>query len=146
MEINFCYLAVLFLISSIFMNLQKEKDIFIKFYNLLDENQKKIYNKIIYERITIYAIGMILGLILGIYYLIKYKKDKLRFCKFICIVYIVKLLFYYFYPKSPLMLYSLTTKEQINSWSDIYLEMKTKWKISLLVGLLGYILLYIHYD
>ena len=143
MDINYCYLAILFLTSSIFINLQKDHGIFTKFYRLLNDNQKIIYNKIIYERITIYASGMILGLIVGIYYLVNYKKDKFRFCKFICIVYIIKLLFYYLCPKSPLMLYSLTTKKQVESWTDIYLEMKTKWKNSLVIGFIGYILLYI---
>ena len=50
-----------------------------------------------------------------------------------------KLGFYYIVPKSPLMLYSLTTKEQTDAWADIYIEMKKKWKLSLALGFIGYI-------
>ena len=63
-------------------------------------------------------------------------------CTFLTIVYVVKLLVYYFYPKSPLMLYSLTSKEQTDAWAMIYEEMKYRYKISLLMGFLGYILLF----
>ena len=57
------------------------------------------------------------------------------------ILYSVKFGFYYFYPKQPLMLYSLTTKEQINSWANIYTEMKTRFKYSLVIGFIGYLLI-----
>ena len=83
---------------------------------------KKIYQKIIYERLSIYMIGMITGVILGIYYLLTNPNDNYRICKFLCIIYIVKLGIYYFYPKSPLMLYLCTKKEQIDAWADIYTE------------------------
>ena len=39
------------------------------------------------------------------------------------------------------MLYSLTSKEQTDAWADIYSEMKNRWKKSLMVGFLGYIII-----
>ena len=142
MEMVYCMIGVSFLFASIIMHFQDEKkDLFINFNNLLTEEQKKIYQGIVHERLMIYIRGMILGISLGIYYLFRFTKDKYRICKFLAIVYLVKLGFYYFFPKSPLMLYSLTTKEQTDAWADIYSEMKDRWIKSLLVGFAGYVFL-----
>ena len=121
--------------------MKKDNRIFSNFMKLLNQSQKKMYSKIIYERLSIYVMGMILGLVLGIYYYFQNKKDEYRLCKFLCIIYIVKLGFYYFYPKSPLMLYSLTNQKQVSAWADIYSEMKRRWILSLLVGFIGYLVL-----
>ena len=137
-----CVIGITLLIaslSSVFVRRDSEE--FKRFYNLLDDSQKNIYETIIYERLSIYFIGMILGLGLGIYFLLNNKKDKLKLCKFLMILYFVKFGFYYFYPKQPLMLYSLTTKEQINSWANIYTEMKKRFKYSLVIGFIGYLLI-----
>lgn len=142
MNISYCLIGFTLLFSSIYMSyLKKDNDMFVNFMNVLDEKQKGIYTQIIYERLMIYIAGMVIGLILGLYYLFSNRKDNYRLCKFLCIIYVVKLGFYYFYPKSPLMLYSLTSKEQVDSWANIYLEMKNRWKESLIVGLLGYLVL-----
>ena len=85
---------------------------------------------------------MIAGLVSGYYYYKQNPKQTYIICTFLAIVYLVKLSFYYFYPKSPLMLYSLTTKEQTDAWAEIYEEMKYRYKISLLVGFVGYLLLF----
>ena len=141
MEQISCLIGFTLVLSSIYMSYyRKDNTIFSKFNSLLNQNQKEIYQKIVYERMMIYIIGSVLGLSLGVYYLLKSKNEKYRICKFLMIIYLVKLGFYYFYPKSPLMLYSLTTKEQTDSWADIYTEMKQRWKLSLFVGLLGYLI------
>ena len=120
-----CMIGITLLITSLSMTLiKKDQNEFKNFYNLLNQKQQNIYEKIIQERLSIYFMGMILGLGLGIFYYIHSKKDKFRLCKFLMILYFVKFGFYYFYPKQPLMLYSLTTKEQINSWATIYTDMK----------------------
>lgn len=142
MKISYCLIGFTLLFSSIYMSyLKKDNDIFVNFMSLLDEDQQKIYQKIIYERIMIYVMGMILGVSLGLYYLFTNKKDNYRLCKFLCIIYIVKLGFYYIYPKSPLMLYSLKSKDQVDAWATIYTEMKSRWIKSLMIGLFGYLLL-----
>ena len=82
-----------------------------------------------------------MGLGLGYYYYSKNKGEKYIVCKSIIIMYLIKLGFYYFFPKSPLMLYSLTTKEQTDAWADIYSEMKHRWKKSLIVGFFAYVIL-----
>ena len=50
-------------------------------------------------------------------------------------------IFYYFYPKRPLMLYSLKTEEQVEAWANIYSEMKNRWILSLSFGFFSYIFL-----
>ena len=136
-----CIIGITLLIGSLSMSLQKrDTKIFSRFYNLLDSKQKSIYEGIVKERFTIYFTGMILGLGLGILYYVN-SNDKYKLCKFLAIIYLVKLGFYYVYPKSPLMLYSLTTKEQIDTWADIYTEMKNNFKYSLVYGFIGYLLI-----
>jgi hypothetical protein len=142
MESIYCILGWTLLMSSIFMAIMKtDKGIFIQFNKLLNKKQQIKYKQIIKERTCIYLSGMILGLILGLYYLYRYPKDKYKICKFLAIVYIVKLGFYYFIPKSPLMLFSLTTKEQTDAWANIYTEMKSRWQKSLFLGFLGYLMI-----
>ena len=140
-----CIIGITLLIGSLSMTLQKRNtDIFNKFYNLLDDKQKSIYEGIVKERFTIYFTGMILGLGLGILYYVN-SNDKYKLCKFLAIIYLVKLGFYYVYPKSPLMLYSLSNQKQVEAWADIYSEMKSKWIKSIAIGFLGYLLISIKF-
>jgi hypothetical protein len=136
-----CLIGITMLIGSLSMTIMKKNtDIFNNFYKLLDEKQKVIYEEIVRERLMIYFTGMVIGLGLGIYYYVG-SKDKYKLCKFLAIIYLVKLGFYYFYPKKPLMLYSLTDQEQVEAWANIYEEMKSKYKKSLLIGFVGYLLI-----
>ena len=136
-----CLIGITMLIGSLSMTIMKKNtDIFNNFYKLLDEKQKVIYEEIVRERLMIYFTGMVVGLGLGIYYYVG-SKDKYKLCKFLAIIYLVKLGFYYFYPKKPLMLYSLTDQDQVEAWANIYEEMKSKYKKSLLIGFVGYLLI-----
>tara|TARA_B100001094_G_scaffold324150_1_gene376261 strand:- start:3498 stop:3947 length:450 start_codon:yes stop_codon:yes gene_type:complete len=140
MKIGFCLIAFVLLISSLYMAImRKDNQMFINFYNLLDNNQKSKYEYIVKERMIIYVIGMLLGIGLGLFYFMKNRNDSYLFCKVIAIIYLVKLGFYYIFPKSPLMLYHLTTKQQTDAWADIYSEMKNRWKKSLFIGFFGYV-------
>jgi len=142
MKVSFCLIAFVLLISSCYLAIMKQdKQIFIDFKNLLNEEQNQKYQKIVKERMMIYFIGMVLGIAIGIFYYMKNKNEDYLFCKVIVIIYFIKLGFYYFFPKSPLMLYSLTTKEQTDAWADIYSEMKDRWIKSLIVGFFGYVFL-----
>ena len=89
----------------------------------------------------IYTIALLSGLGAGILYWYRNPKQPYIICTFLAVSYIVKLGVYYFYPKSPLMLYSLTTKDQMDAWADIYTEMKYRYRISLLMGFVGYVII-----
>ena len=142
MKVSFCLIAFVLLISSCYLAIMKQdKQIFIDFKNLLNEEQNQKYQKIVKERMMIYFIGMALGIAIGIFYYMKNKNEDYLFCKVIVIFFFIKLGFYYYFPKSPLMLYSLTTKEQTDAWADIYSEMKDRWIKSLIVGFFGYVFL-----
>ena len=140
---NTCVIGITLLFSSVYMSiLKQDQDIFIRFFNLLDDKQKRIYSNIVKERLMIYMTAMFSGLVAGLIYYYQNPKQKYPICTFLAIVYLTKLGVYYFYPKSPLMLYSLTTKEQTDAWAQIYEEMKYRYKISLLVGFIGYLILF----
>ena len=143
MNCNTCIIGITLLLSSIYMSiLKQDQDIFINFFQLLNEKQKRIYIEIVKERLMIYMTGMLCGIISGILYHYQNPKQSYPVCTFLAIVYLTKLGVYYFYPKSPLMLYSLTTKEQTDAWAQIYEEMKYRYKLSLIIGFLGYLVLF----
>ena len=106
----------------------------------LNDDQKQKYKSIILERFRIYIFGMILGLLLGFSYIYIYSEDKFKVCKFVAIVLITKLTFYYFYPKSDFMLYHLTEREQVSAWTDLYRNYKNAWRNSLILAIISYIL------
>ena len=134
-----CATAFVLLISSVVMHFFVDKK--DEFLETLSHEQKLKYKNIIYERLRIYIFGMILGLFLGILYLYTYSEEKFKVCKFIAIIMLTKLIFYYFYPKSDFMLYYLTEKEQIKAWIDMYRNYKNSWRNSLIVAIIAYILL-----
>ncbi len=143
MNCNTCAIGITLLISSVFMTfLKQNQDIFIDFFKLLDESQKQRYREIVKERVTAYTLGIVTGLFTATLYTFQYPKQSYPLCTFLAIVYLTKLSVYYLYPKSPLMLYSLTTKQQTDAWAQIYETMKARYKISLLVGFLGYLMLF----
>jgi len=119
----------------------RKSELFKKFYRLLDEKQKSTYDGIVKERLQIYVTGMVLGVVLAFTYYLKNLKDSYRICKFLCIAFSVKLLFYYVMPKKPLMLYSLNEERQVEAWADIYSHMKQQWVTSLFVGFVGYLMI-----
>ena len=134
-----CAIAFVLLLSSVLMHffIDKKDD----FMLTLNENQKKIYKNIILERFRIYIFGMILGLLLGFAYIYIYDLDRFKVCKFVAIVLITKLTFYYFYPKSDFMLYHLTETNQVKAWTDVYRNYKNAWRNSLIIATISYILL-----
>ena len=137
-----CLIGFTLLISSMYMIFEdKQSVVFQRFTSQLNESQRKIYDNIVKERITIYVTGSALGLLLGFMFYFKNLKDPYRICKFLCIVYVIKLGFYYLSPKQPLMLYSLTNQKQVETWADMYSHMKQKYKNSLIVGFVGYLLI-----
>ena len=137
-----CAIGFTLLFSSFYMSyMRQENEIFINFYSLMNVKQKKIYEDIVQERFVIYLAGSILGIISAVLFYRNHKSDKYILCKSLFLLYFIKLGFYYLYPKQPLMLYSLTTKEQTDAWADIYSEMKNRWKLSIFLGFISYLII-----
>ena len=108
--------------------------------NTLNDDQKKIYFKIIRERTMLYIGGMILGMVLGFIYLFMNKRTGLNICAFITIVLVTQLIFYKVYPKSTYMLYHLDNPKQVSAWTDIYTYMKKIWMFSFFLAIVSYII------
>jgi hypothetical protein len=134
-----CAIAFVLLLSSILMHffVDKKDD----FMLTLNEDQKQMYKSIILERFKIYIFGMIFGLLLALTYVYIYNDDRYKVCKFVAIVLLTKLTFYYFYPKSDIMLYHLTEREQIKAWTDLYRNYKNAWRNSLILAVISYVLI-----
>ena len=59
-----CLIGFSLLLSSFYMSyMKKDNEIFIKFYSLLNSEQKEIYENIVRERLVIYFAGSALGII-----------------------------------------------------------------------------------
>ena len=140
MNITICSAAVVILLSSVFMMFLKDKNLFLRFMNTLDNKQKEIYERIIRERLLLYFGGMLLGIFLGLLYLYYNKKSERSICIFIVIVFLTKMIFYKGFPKSTYMLYHLDKKDQVNKWMDIYTYMKKIWMLSFILSTIAYIL------
>ena len=141
MNITICSVAVVFLLSSIFMMFLKDEKLFTNFMNTLNDEQKNINFKIIKERTMLYVGGMILGLLLGFIYLSMNKKTGLNICAFITIIFITQIVFYKVYPKSTYMLYHLDDPKQVSAWTDIYTYMKKIYMLSFIFAIIAYILI-----
>jgi hypothetical protein len=141
MNITICSAAIVILLSSVFMMFLKDNNLFLKFMNTLNNDQKEIYNKIIKERLSLYFGGMLLGIFIGLLYLFYSKKSNRNVCIFIVIVFITKMIVYKGYPKSTYMLYHLDKKEQVDAWTDIYRNMKKIWMLSFVFAIISYILI-----
>ena len=62
-----CLIGFSLLLSSFYMSyMKKDNEIFIKFYSLLNSEQKEIYENIVRERLIIYISGSVLGIISAI--------------------------------------------------------------------------------
>ena len=141
MNITICSAAIVILLSSVFMMFLKDNNLFLKFMNTLNNDQKEIYNKIIKERLSLYFGGMLLGIFIGLLYLFYSKKSNKNVCIFIVIVFVTKMIVYKGYPKSTYMLYHLDKKEQVDAWTDIYRNMKKIWMLSFVFAIISYILI-----
>jgi len=141
MNITICSAAIVILLSSVFMMFLKDNNLFLKFMNTLNNDQKEIYNKIIKERLSLYFGGMLLGIFIGLLYLFYSKKSNRNVCIFIVIVFVTKMIVYKGYPKSTYMLYHLDKKVQVDAWTDIYRNMKKIWMLSFVFAIISYILI-----
>ena len=144
-----CIIALVFLIANIYtiLSCSNSKELKKNFLDVLSEEQKLTYEKIINERKNIYYCGYILGIILSIIGYLSIKKfTKISFNKIslICFVgaitFVTNYLFYILYPKSDYMLLHLNDKKQIQEWLKIYKTMQFKFHIGFVLGIIAVII------
>ena len=120
-------------------NMDKKK-IIKKYLNLLSNEQKERYYKISKERRDIYLKGFLLGIVLSLVVLFKFKKLFNNKAKLLCIVVSISSFVNYFYyiihPKSDYMIIHLENKNKRIAWLNIYKHMQKYYHTSLILGLL----------
>ena len=126
---------------------KQEENIKLRFYKLLDNDQKNTYKKIIDERKSIYFRGYGIGLILSFIFIFIYKyilrpsKKSLSIWFLVCltgaITFTTNYLFYILAPKSTYMINHLKNKKQITAWQNIYRTMQVKYHTGLVLGILA---------
>ena len=144
-----CIVALVFLIANIYIifSCSNNKQLKKNFLNVLNEEQKITYKKIINERKNIYYGGYILGILLsliGYFSITKFTKMSFNKISLICFVgaitFVTNYLFYILYPKSDYMLLHLNDKKQIQEWLKIYKTMQFKFHIGFVLGIIAVII------
>ena len=144
-----CFIAILFLVANLYTMLSVDcKSTKEKLYSLLDDNQKKIHQKIVEERKSIYFRGYGVGLILSCIIIFVYKylinpsnKKKMSIWMIVCMVgaitFTCNYLYYILSPKTTYMVQHLQNKEQIDEWLKIYRKMQVKYHVGLVLGIVA---------
>tara|TARA_B110000037_G_C17088422_1_gene492964 strand:- start:1476 stop:1928 length:453 start_codon:yes stop_codon:yes gene_type:complete len=109
--------------------------------NQLSDEEINIYKNIINERRNIYFMGLCLGVILSIIYILFLCKIKNNiWFKIICgiaITMTVNYFFYILYPKSQYMIQHLDKKSENIAWLKIYKTMQFRYHLAFLLGLIS---------
>lgn len=138
-----CATAAAFFGAMLFVSLSPYDENKLRdFRALLSPDQDQVYSEIGRERMFIYVMGLVLGLLLGFIYLYFYKSVKgvPRTCAFVFITLGVTYLFYLLYPKSKYMLPYLTTDAQRAAWLRVYKGMQYKHYMGMVLGAIAYVL------
>ena len=141
-----CGLAIMFLVATVYLNISAcEKETISKYKNQLTPELKKIYDKIVKERISIanqgYFLGFAISLVIIILNYNQNKDKKLSTMSIICIVlgvtFTVQYFYYLIHPKTDWMLNHIKDPQQAKAWLNMYKEMQRDYHIGLLLGLVA---------
>jgi hypothetical protein len=107
----------------------------------LTKEELKIYNNIGIERRNIYFMGLGLGILLSIIYILLLNKTKmsllLKIVTGVSITMTVNYFFYILYPKSQYMIQHLDSKSENIAWLKIYKTMQFRYHLAFLLGLIS---------
>lgn len=140
-----CAISAVFIIGMIyFYNFTNKSEIVKNYKNTLSNENKKIYDKIVSERIKIsyqgYSLGFILSLLI-IFYNTSLKSQKLNTLPITCIIISTSVLTNYFYyilyPKSDTMLNHINNPKEIEEWRKMYREMQYNYHLGLVLGIIA---------
>ena len=134
-----CFGATAFGIGSL-MCMFKDDTPFAKFFNTLDNTQKKRFIAIKKERLMIWLKSTILAVIVSILGYTQFKNDNklINTCQMLFVYFVVQYLVYSLYPKSDWMLHHINDKKQNKAWLEMYSYMKNRWHLGLVLGLISY--------
>jgi hypothetical protein len=107
----------------------------------LTDKEIVVYKEIVNERRNIYFMGLGLGIILSIIYILLINKTKssiwLKITCGVAITMVVNYFFYMLYPKKQYMLQHLDKKSENIAWLKIYKTMQFRYHLAFLLGLIG---------
>ena len=96
------------------------------------------YEKISRERVTLYTVGLLLGLLVA--YLIVYVYSGRianrfhRMTTFVAIMLFTGVSFYTVYPKSDYMMNHIKTEQEAKAWMHVYKTMKMRYIVGFFLG------------
>jgi hypothetical protein len=137
-----CYISVLIgigMLFATFITCSASKEQNERFKEVLSKEQINIFNKILTERRNLYIQGLLFGFFIS-YFLLRYLESSNDFYKisfFIAIAIPVSVLYYLLMPKSDYMLNHLRTVEQNKAWLKYYKNMKQRYTLGILFGILS---------
>lgn len=104
----------------------------------LDKEQLLVYHMVMKERLRIYEISTIVGIVAGFIVMMLCPQGALlRGCAFLSTVFLVQYFCYILMPKEYSML-SVLKEDQLDEWQEVYREYQWSFHLGLLVGLVGY--------
>lgn len=128
--------------AMLYLMFNPNKNIIItNFQKSLTPEQNQVYNEITKERLNIYLVGLVIGLVVGFLYLKNEKNTLVRSCVFTVLVLAITHIVYLLAPKSKYMVTYLDTEEKRNKWLDVYKEMKYRHYMGFILGMIAYLLL-----
>lgn len=137
-----CMFAAALFGSMLYVSFNPYKhDILAQFINTLDSHQQQIFLQIHEERLKIFVLALIVGIICGtIFLLFMSEHGIVRSCSFALITLSVTYLVYMLYPKSKYMLSYLVRPNQKQAWLRVYKTMRYRNFMGMLLGAGAYIL------
>jgi len=142
-----CAIALVFIISMIYMNNATQKSQTIQLYQeQLPTNLKNLYAKLTNERLRIYYYGYVLGFILSLIIIIyNYQKSKpshrmtttAMVCTTITVSFITNYFYYMLSPKSDYMLNHINSPDQTKAWLTMYRHMQYYFHAGLVLGIIA---------
>lgn len=134
-----CYVAAiaglsLFGASLSTMSVSREQHDLLK--QVLSHDLDQRYEAIAHERRNHYAIGLVLGVVLSLVLVRRFRPTSLftRTTLFLTITLMTAVIFYTVMPKSDYMLHHLKSKEEIEAWFSVYQTMKHRYVLGFLLG------------
>lgn len=130
----YCLVAAALLGSSVLTGLMVNYTHFVAFEKTLNPTQVERYNKIKKERMFIYSIATVVGLIVGF---VNYKNK----CVAVSSALFLQVFIYKLWPKSDYMLNHIDNQTQSKLWMKKYTHMTSLSNIGMLVGMIAFVLL-----
>jgi uncharacterized protein YacL len=134
-----CSIAAGLIVASIvmlFMPQMNQK----QFLQSLDPLQKDYYYQVVKNRLNVYLLGTLIGLVVATLLLVFMWKGKdllQKVCYFIVTVFLSQIIIYTFAPKK-YMLDKLNNQVQVQAWLKVYKSMMVWYWGSFILGLVGY--------